>query len=257
MTVFLLDEDSLEFPPPALAEPNGLLAVGGDLRPERLLRAYQMGIFPWYSKDDPLLWWSPNPRLVLFPDHLHISRRLRRTINSPTFSVTMDSAFNKVIQQCASVHEANHGATWITEEMLAAYCRLHEMGWGHSVEIWQDEELVGGLYGLAIGSCFFGESMFSKASNASKVALAHLAEHLKNCGFAMIDCQVTTPHLQGLGAVEISRRIFLKKLSENIKTAGRQSRWRVIKTGPACQEMAHQEYGAVPKAALSYSIEKT
>ncbi len=225
MTIFRLDKNDIRFPSPRLAERDGILAVGGDLRPERLLIAYAMGIFPWFGPKDPLLWWSPDPRLVLFPDQMHISRRLRRIINRQTFAVSLDRAFPEVIRSCAAVHEQNDGGTWISKDMIRAYCRLHEAGWAHSVETWQCGELVGGLYGVAMGKCFFGESMFSRVSNASKVALAYLADYLNRFSFAVIDCQVTSLHLQRLGAVEIPRDFFLQILGENIKHPVTPGKW--------------------------------
>lgn len=210
MPVFQLS-DELIFPPPHLAEKSGLLAVGGDLSEHRLLLAYSMGIFPWYSEGDPVLWWSPDPRLVLFPDELKISRSLRQTINKGIFEVTMDRAFESVIKKCAEVRENGEG-TWITGEMMDAYIRLHHSGFAHSVESWFEGELAGGLYGVSLGSAFFGESMFAKKTDASKVAFVSLVHHLIHSDCTLIDCQITTKHLVSLGAREIPRREFLKKL---------------------------------------------
>jgi len=199
------------FPPVehALVEPNGLLAAGGDLSPERLLDAYARGIFPWFNEDDPVLWWSPDPRMVLFPRELHMSRTLRRAIRSGQFSVTLDRAFDAVVDGCAAPREHQDG-TWITGDMMLAYSQLAQLGYGHSVETWEGGELVGGLYGVAIGRVFYGESMFSRRSNGSKVALAYLARQLERWGFALIDCQMSTEHLASLGAREIPRRHFLR-----------------------------------------------
>ena len=186
------DPDS-PFPPlsKALKDPDGLLAAGGDLSPRRLLNAYQHGIFPWYSEGEPILWWSPDPRCVLFPDKLKVSRSLRKTLNKKLFEVRMDTAFAEVMSACAEPRPDQSG-TWITFDMFQAYVQMHELGYAHSVECWQDGELVGGLYGMAIGKVFFGESMFSRVSDASKVALYHLCQHLKTHGFELIDSQVHT-----------------------------------------------------------------
>ena len=206
------------FPPvdTALAEPNGLLAAGGDLSAERLLSAYRRGIFPWYSPGEPLLWWSPDPRMVLFPGEVRISRSLNRTLKSADYQIRLDSAFAEVIAACAAPRE--HGAgTWISDEMQTAYRCLHQLGYAHSVETWVEREgkstLVGGLYGIAIGRVFYGESMFSRVSNASKIALAHLCRLLERRGFVVIDCQMNTAHLASLGAREIPRWEFVAGLA--------------------------------------------
>ncbi|HMK61337.1 MAG TPA: leucyl/phenylalanyl-tRNA--protein transferase [Dissulfurispiraceae bacterium] len=211
MPVFHLTDD-LIFPPPDFAESDGLLAVGGDLRVERLLLAYSMGIFPWYSDDYPILWWSPDPRLVLFPNELKISRSLKQTIKRGIFAITMNQAFEQVIHGCARKRRNNEDGTWITDEMKSAYIELHAAGYAHSVEAWLNNELAGGLYGIALGRAFFGESMFSLRDNASKVAFVHLVENLMQDGFQLIDCQVTTHHLMSFGAREIPRVEFLKLL---------------------------------------------
>jgi len=228
MPVFQLDE-TISFPPPQLAREDGLLAVGGDLSPERLLLAYQLGIFPWYSPGEPVLWWSPDPRLVLFPDDFHLSRSLTRTIRAGVFNVTFDRDFPGVIRNCAEVRTASGEGTWIDEEMIAAYCRLHELGYAHSVECWQDTKLVGGLYGIALGGVFFGESMFSLAPDSSKVALAALVERLVYWEFDMIDCQVGTEHLKSLGAGEISGAEFWERLSLSVAKPTLQGNWGAIK----------------------------
>jgi len=209
--VFALSQD-LCFPSPELAEPDGLLAVGGDLRPERLLLAYSMGIFPWFNPGDPLLWWSPDPRCVLEPAHLHISGSLRKDLRRGRFSVTFNGAFAKVIASCAEVREECGEGTWLGQEMIDAYLHLHQLGFAHSVEVWRGRDLVGGLYGVALGRCFFGESMFHRQSNASKVGMANLARHLAEKEFELIDCQLPNPHLFSLGAKEISRPDFLNRL---------------------------------------------
>lgn len=204
-----LTRDSLTFPPleKALNEPNGLLAAGGDLTPERLIQAYCHGCFPWYQDGQPILWWSPDPRTVLFPDELHVSRSLAKLLRQGRYQVSFDSDFERVIAACAAPRDYADG-TWITDSMQAAYCELHRRGIAHSVEVRQDGELVGGLYGLAMGQLFFGESMFSRADNASKVGFATLVEHLRQAGFALIDCQMPTNHLHSLGARAISRAEF-------------------------------------------------
>jgi len=216
MTVFRLTR-KLVFPPVEMSEPEGLLAVGGDLRVERLLLAYSHGIFPWYSEGYPILWWSPDPRLVLFPDELKVSRSLRQTIRKDIYKVTFDTAFDEVIARCAEVHRAGDGGTWITDEMRLAYMDLHRAGHAHSVEAWQGGELAGGLYGVFIGAAFFGESMFHTSPDASKVALVRLVEHLKEKDFELIDCQVTTDFFKRMGAREIPREEFLKLLERAIK----------------------------------------
>lgn len=216
MPVFRLTEDLL-FPPPALAKEDGLLAVGGDLSKDRILLAYSMGIFPWYSDGSPILWWSPDPRLVLIPEELKVSRSLSLVIKKGVFSVTMDTAFDRVIRICAEINRKGQHGTWITEEMIGAYIRLHCAGYAHSVESWDSGELVGGLYGIALGKVFFGESMFAIKSNASKVAFVMLVEYMKKLNFSFIDCQVTTEHLKSLGAKEVERKKFLQMLKEALE----------------------------------------
>ena len=215
MPVFQLDE-SISFPPPQMAREDGLLAVGGDLSPERLLLAYHLGIFPWYNPGEDILWWSPDPRLVLFPDDFHLSRSLSRAIKRREFTITFDTCFAEVIRKCAETRLDQKEGTWIDEEMIEAYCKLHELGYAHSVESWQDGELKGGLYGVSLGSVFFGESMFSLAPNSSKVAMAALVEKLINWEFDMIDCQVGTAHLKSLGAEDISGDEFWERLALSV-----------------------------------------
>ncbi|WP_165854979.1 leucyl/phenylalanyl-tRNA--protein transferase [Marinobacter sp. JSM 1782161] len=220
-----LDPDELWFPSPeeALDEPDGLLAIGGDLAPERLERAYRSGIFPWFSEEQPILWWSPNPRCVLIPDEVHISRRLRRTLNQEHFRITIDRNFSGVIRGCAEVREEG---TWITDEMEQAYKRLHRRGLAHSFEAWNDRgELVGGLYGVAIGCCFFGESMFTRETDASKVVFVHVARQLQAWGYALMDCQVENSHLISLGARCIPRKSFLTILEKNIDKSPGHQQW--------------------------------
>lgn len=229
MPVFRLTDEHI-FPPPGLAEDNGLLAVGGDLSESRLLLAYSMGIFPWYSEGDPVLWWSPDPRLVLFPDELKVSRSLQQTINKDIFKITFDRAFDEVIETCSAVHKKDDGGTWITEEMIDAYVHLHRSGYAHSVESWLGGELTGGLYGVALGNVFFGESMFTKKSNASKVAFTALVHRLRENAFSLIDCQVTTPHLKSLGAREIPRAKFLKLLNTALIKQTCKGKWKTEDT---------------------------
>ncbi|GGY84918.1 leucyl/phenylalanyl-tRNA--protein transferase [Marinobacter zhanjiangensis] len=222
-----LDPDQLWFPPAeeALDEPDGLLAIGGDLSPARLLLAYRHGIFPWFSDDQPILWWSPDPRCVLFPDDVHVSRSLRRTLNQKRFRISTDQAFRRIIHLCGSTRPEG---TWITDDMEQAYIELHRQGHAHSIEAWnQRDELVGGLYGLAIGRCFFGESMFSLETNASKAVLVHLCGQLKRSGYRLMDCQVESPHLLTMGAQTIPRRAFLTILGENVDHPPRDTRWRL------------------------------
>jgi leucyl/phenylalanyl-tRNA--protein transferase len=216
------------FPPveEALDEPNGLLAAGGDLSPERLLDAYARGIFPWFNDEDPVLWWSPDPRMVLFPRDLHVSRSLRRVIRSGQFPVTLDRDFTAVVEGCAGPR-ANQDGTWITDDMMRAYSRLAELGHAHSVEVWQGDELVGGLYGVAMGRVFYGESMFSRASNASKVALAFLARQLERWQFVLIDCQMATDHLASLGAREIPRADFVRGVRSGTAEPGVPAPWQL------------------------------
>jgi leucyl/phenylalanyl-tRNA--protein transferase len=208
----------------ALTDPDGLLAWGGDLNPERLRIAYRHGIFPWYSDEQPILWWSPDPRCVLYPDQLHVSRRLMRRMRGGQHRFTADTAFSRVIEACAEPRQKQDG-TWITVEMSRAYIRLHELGSAHSVELWDAMELVGGIYGLAIGKVFFGESMFSHQTDASKLCLAALCWQLQQWGFALIDCQVTNPHLLSLGAGEINRSDFLQLLDQHCETGGQAGNW--------------------------------
>jgi len=215
------------FPPlsQALSEPNGLLCAGGDLTPQRIVDAYRQGIFPWFSAGEPILWWSPDPRMVLFPAEFRISRSLRRTLRAGRYEVRLDSAFPEVIQACAETPRTGQPGTWITREMQRAYRQLFELGIAHSVEVSVEGRLVGGLYGLAIGRMFYGESMFSRASDASKIAAAHLARFLEAQGFGMIDCQMNTPHLASLGAREIPRSGFLCRLHELVAMDAQAARW--------------------------------
>ncbi|MEE8093130.1 MAG: leucyl/phenylalanyl-tRNA--protein transferase [Gammaproteobacteria bacterium] len=214
------------FPPPgeALTEPNGLLAMGGDLSPQRLLAAYVRGIFPWYEPGQPILWWSPDPRAVLWPDNLHVSRRLQRTRRRSDLSLTCDRSFTTVVQCCAEPRRYAEG-TWITGEMSDAYSALHELGWAHSFEAWQEDELVGGLYGIAIGRVFFGESMFSRVTDASKIALITAVEYLRARDFALLDCQIWSSHLSTLGATTLPRAEFLQQLDDLCRPPGNPGSW--------------------------------
>jgi leucyl/phenylalanyl-tRNA--protein transferase len=216
MSVFLLSSE-LSFPSPTLADDTGLLAIGGDLRPERLVLAYVNGIFPWYNADEPILWWSPDPRLVLFPAKLHISRRLQRTLRSKRFQITFDTAFEQTIRACAGSRLEKGEDTWLNEDMVQAYMALHERGIAHSAEAWLNRELVGGLYGVAIGRVFYGESMWARVTDASKTAFVTLVQQLIQWGFQLIDCQVTTRHLMSFGAEEIPRRLFLQLLRKYVR----------------------------------------
>ncbi len=218
LTLPWLDSTNLTFPATklALTEPNGLLAVGGDLSPQRLIEAYRHGIFPWYEHPQPIMWWTPNPRAVLFPSNIVISRSLKKRLRKAEYTVTCDQDFATVMNYCARIPRHGQDGTWIGADMLLAYRRLHEMGVAHSLEVWHEETLVGGLYGLAIGSVFYGESMFSLRSDASKVALVYLAQQLQEWGFAVIDCQVTNPHLLSMGAEEINRPQFDRILQQNV-----------------------------------------
>lgn len=224
------DDDGQPFPSPELAlrEPDGLLAVGGSLSPRRLLNAYRRGIFPWYSSGQPILWWSPDPRTVLFPQHIKVSRSLRKTLKKNLFFVTMDSAFETLIRRCSEPRRHEPG-TWITPQMREAYCRLHRLGHAHCVETWHQGQLVGGLYGVAIGRVFYGESMFTRMSDASKVALLALAAQLREWEFGLIDCQMHTSHMISLGAQDIPRRTFVDHLDRYCPLPGPQGIWHFDK----------------------------
>jgi leucyl/phenylalanyl-tRNA--protein transferase len=220
-----LERDS-SFPPlaKAMTSPNGLLCAGGDLSPERIVDAYRRGIFPWFSEGDPILWWSPDPRMVLFPDELKVSRSLRRAVARGTYEIRFDSAFGDVIEACAAPRAGQQG-TWIVPPMVDAYKRLHKLGFAHSVESWKDGELAGGLYGIALGRVFFGESMFTRAPDASKVALVALVERLRRDDYRVIDCQQATAHLASLGARQIPRKAFAQLLEESIQYPLSSENW--------------------------------
>lgn len=225
MPVFLLSDDDLVFPDPSLAREDGILAIGGDLTAKRLLLAYQMGIFPWYNEGEPIIWWSPDPRFVVFPDKIRVTKSLRQVLRNGNFEVTYDTEFRKVITACQQNDRGRGHGTWITTDMLEAYCQLHDEGYAHSTEVWKDGQLVGGLYGISLGKCFFGESMFFKVSNASKVAFVSLAKNLEALGFWMIDCQQETGHLQRLGAECLPRLQFQEILRRNTKEQTIVGKW--------------------------------
>lgn len=215
MPVFILNK-SLQMPSPELSEADGLLAIGGDLSSERLIEAYKMGIFPWYNEEEEILWWSPDPRFVLYPDKIKVSKSMRKLILKNTFKVSFNSSFSEVISSCKAISRRDQEGTWITDEMEDAYTKLHNKGIAMSVEVWKEDNLVGGAYGLRLGNVFFGESMFSKESNASKYGFILLVEKLHKEGVVLIDCQQETDHLRTLGAQAIKRKLFLQILRENI-----------------------------------------
>jgi leucyl/phenylalanyl-tRNA--protein transferase len=226
MPVFSLNKRQLIFPNPKLASVEGLLAIGGDLSPQRLLLAYQMGIFPWFNEGDPILWWSPDPRFVLFPHELKIAKSMRPYFNQRKFSITLDRDFSAVIDECArQPRQRQSGGTWITDGMREAYQQLHELGYAHSAEVWLGQDLVGGLYGIALGKVFFGESMFAKLSNASKVGFIVLVRLLRTLGFWLIDCQQETRHLESLGARNLDRTDFLHLLAKNKAEPTIRGKW--------------------------------
>lgn len=234
-----LEPGATLFPPTAraLTEPNGLLAVGGDLSVPQLLAAYQRGIFPWFDESQPVLWWSPSPRLILKPDNLHISKSMRKLLRRAPYRVTTDTAFAQVIAACAEPRPDQHG-TWITDQIQAAYTALHRLGYAHSVEVWHNDTLAGGLYGVALGRVFFGESMFSRADNASKYGFITLVTALKALAFEVVDCQVRTPHLVSLGAEEIDREQFEQLLMNYI-----------YDDAPGSQPLAGQGFSGMPPVA--------
>ena len=228
MPVYQLDANEYWFPPvsEAIDDPQGLLAIGGDLSVPRLLHAYQCGIFPWFSEQDPILWWAPSPRMVVAPDEIHVSKSMLKLIRKTPLVVTMDQAFERVVSACGSTPRGDQLSqdSWITPEMQHAYTQLYQGGYAHSVEVWAGGELVGGLYGIALGRLFFGESMFSKVDNASKIAFIHLGKRLAQWGFVLIDCQMHTQHLASLGAKEVEMEEFQNYLEQNL-TYGLDSLW--------------------------------
>ncbi|MFC2116038.1 leucyl/phenylalanyl-tRNA--protein transferase [Bacteroidota bacterium] len=215
------------FPEPELAGEDGLLAAGGSLEPEVLLEAYSRGIFPWYSQGSPILWWSPDPRMVLFPDRFRISKSLKQTLKKSVFEIRMDTVFEDVIRHCSQQPRPGQEGTWITAEMIDAYIRLHEAGYAHSVESWKEGKLAGGLYGVSLGGAFFGESMFHLERDASKIAFFHLVEFVKDRDFDLIDAQQSTSHLKSLGAAEISRQKFLDLLARSLQKKTLMGRWEI------------------------------
>lgn len=217
--------DELIFPFPDLAREDGLLGVGGDLSPTRLLLAYENGIFPWFSANDPIMWWSPDPRCIIRPGDIHVSRSLKKFMRKTDFSISADTDFRSVIEACSKVPRKEEGGTWIGKEMVEAYCELHHLGMAHSIEFWHEKKLVGGMYGISIGASFFGESMFSFLPNASKIALLILCRFLERKNFVMLDCQLYNPHLESMGAIEIDRAEFLEMLKESNKIATKRGSW--------------------------------
>lgn len=225
MSIFLLDQYKNIFPHPYLADKDGFLAMGGDLSPQRLLSAYQAGIFPWYNDNTPILWFSTHPRLVLYPQKLKVSKSMKQLLNKKAFNVTIDTAFLSVIESCAKQSRTNQDGTWITTDLKNSFLELHDMGYAHSVEIWEGEDLVGGLYGLSMGKVFYGESMFAKKSNASKYGFISLVRLLQEKSFTLIDCQQDTPHLRSFGAELISKEKFLQSLKLNSFEKGFICKW--------------------------------
>ena len=213
--MFLLSNE-LYFPPVTEADEEGILAIGGDLSTQRLLLAYRNGIFPWYTDDEPIIWWCPNPRFVLFPDEIKISKSMRAVLKKQTYSFTINNCFNNVIKNCKTINREGQSGTWISEEVIDAYTNLHNLGYALSAETWKNNKLVGGLYGVKMGNIFFGESMFSLSPNASKFAFIQLVKHLKNEGVKLIDCQVYTTHLESLGAKMIDRNDFMRLLEQHL-----------------------------------------
>lgn len=226
--IFRLDDNDYAFPSAELAEKDGLLAIGGDLSPLRLLNAYANGIFPWFNEGEPILWWSLDPRLVIRPGEMKVSKSLRHTLNSGKFTVHIDTNFRSMMEHCAGTPREGQDGTWITHEMVEAYCKLHELGFAHSFETYLDDQLVGGLYGVAIGKAFFGESMFHTVTDASKVAFYHLHQFLKNHGFKLIDCQQETVHLKSLGAYPIPRKDYLSELETLVTEPSLASSWEMV-----------------------------
>ncbi|WP_044203782.1 leucyl/phenylalanyl-tRNA--protein transferase [Flammeovirga sp. OC4] len=228
MPIFQLEDDNVMFPPARLTDESGILAVGGDLTPKRIIEAYANGVFPWFNPEDPLLWWSPDPRCVLFPENIYVSKSMRQLLRRDTFKVTFDQNFEGVIAACKEIYRPDQGGTWITDEMEEAYNQLHKIGFMHSVEVWENDELVGGLYGGAMQKAFFGESMFSKRSNASKYGFIMLCKNLIEQGYEIIDCQMHTPHLESLGAEEIPRDAFLLYTDRNQQREFDRQNWNEI-----------------------------
>ena len=226
--MYLLDENEISFPHPSLSNEDGVLAFGGDLSPQRLLFAYENGIFPWFNEGEPIVWWSPDPRFVLYPEDLKVSKSMRPYFNQGKFQVTFDTVFQDVIENCKLSSRSGQEGTWITDDMVSAYVKLNELGFAHSVEVWNNEVLVGGLYGISLGKCFFGESMFQKKSNASKFGFITLVRKLKSIGFNLIDAQTPTKHLESLGAINIPRKDFLEILEKIKKEKTLRGNWNEL-----------------------------
>ncbi|MDC7225289.1 MAG: leucyl/phenylalanyl-tRNA--protein transferase [Spirochaetales bacterium] len=228
----LEESQRIDFPLPAEANADGIIAAGGNLSPGMLISAYSQGAFPWYSQNDPILWWNPDPRCVLYPAKLHVSRRMERRLRSGAFNVSSDSAFEDVIRSCAGIKRRHEDGTWIDEDIIRSYCELHELGLAHSIETWTESDagpvLAGGLYGISLGRCFFGESMFSRVTDASKTAFISMVRTLADRGIELIDCQITTPHLQSLGAEEISRADYMKILKELLDYPDLRGKWELF-----------------------------
>ena len=229
MPVFWLSEEDLEFPHPELANEDGILAIGGDLSPQRLIRAYSIGLFPWFNPEDPILWWSPDPRFVVFPSELKVAKSMRPYFNQQKYQLTFDTDFEGVIRACQNAYrKGQSGGTWISESMISAYSKLHQKGFAHSVEVWDEDQLVGGLYGVSLGKIFFGESMFSLKSNASKFGFISLVRKLEEQGFWLIDCQQHTAHLESLGGRAIPRTTFLEFMRKNMDEQTLQRNWSFL-----------------------------
>ena len=229
MPVFWLSEEDLEFPHPELANEDGILAIGGDLSPQRLIRAYSIGLFPWFNPEDPILWWSPDPRFVIFPSELKVAKSMRPYFNQQKYQLSFDTDFESVIRACQKAYrKGQNGGTWISEGMIDAYCKLHQKGIAHSVEVWDKGKLVGGLYGVSLGKVFFGESMFSLKSNASKFGFISLVRKLEEQGFWLIDCQQHTNHLESLGGRGIPRTTFLEFMRKNMDEQTLQCNWSFL-----------------------------
>jgi leucyl/phenylalanyl-tRNA--protein transferase len=224
MPIYRLSKE-IAFPDPRDADEQGILAVGGDLNPQRILLAYALGIFPWYSRGEPIIWWSPDPRMVLLPAELHVGRSLQKEIKRGAFELRMDTAFEEVLTRCAQIKRPGQRGTWITPDMFKAYSLLHQLGFAHSIEAYQNNILVGGLYGVSLGSAFFGESMFAEAPDASKIAFVSAVREMTSWGFDLIDCQVYTEHLARFGAKEIPREEFLTRLEKSLQTPTRKGKW--------------------------------
>ena len=243
MTVFALPAQPI-FPDPSLADEDGLLAVGGDLSPQRLLMAYGRGIFPWYSENAPILWWSPDPRLILEPSRVHVPKRLERILRQGAFRFTLDTAFEQVVAGCAQTPRRGACGTWIVPEMLAAYCRLHELGFAHSIEVWSGGTLVGGLYGVALGGAFFGESMFYIEPDASKAGFVTLIRALDRAGFILFDCQQTTAHMVRFGGFEVPRDEFLSRLEQALELPSPRGPWSLRDGALFGAGSGNEPYGA-------------